>query len=339
MRKILLPILAFSLLILGCSKSKPTTPTQPQAGAVTTYVGNGTPGLLNASGTGAELNLPADVVVDVQGNVYISDYGNNVIRKVAPGGAVTTYAGDGNPGYKEGAAASAEFNGPLGLVMDQTGNLYIADSKNNVIREVTVAGQVVTYAGNGTSGLVNGTGNIVEFAMPEGLVIDKSKNIYVADYNNNVIRKIASDGTVSTFAGTGTAGLNNGSASSATFHAPSGLAIDGSNNLYVAESVNSDIREIIPSGTVSTFATGLSGPLRVTVDGSSNLYASCEDNTIQKIDNTGKVSLYAGNSTPGYSDGSLLQSEFNGPVGVVSNSQGVVIVADSQNNRIRVVTP
>ncbi|MBS1532150.1 MAG: hypothetical protein JSU01_17745 [Bacteroidetes bacterium] len=339
MRNNLFAILALASIMYSCSKSKPTPPNNTQTGGVTTYVGNGTPGLVNAPGTGAELNSPSDIVVDALGNLYISDFGNNVIRKVAPGGSVSTYAGDGTQGYKDAAAASAEFNGPEGLVMDQNGNLYVADAGNNVIREITVAGQVVTYAGNGTSGYVDGTGNVVEFAKPEALAIDKAKNIYVADYFNNVIRKIGSDGTVSTFAGTGAAGLNDGPASTATFHTPSGLTLDGSNNLYVAEGVNSDIRQITPSGAVSTFATGLNSPLRVTVDGSSNLYASCSDNTIQKIDNAGKVSAYAGSGVPGYIDGSLLQSEFNGPVGVFANSQGVVVVADSENNRIRVVTP
>lgn len=339
MKNIFLPILAIASVMYGCSKSKAPDVNPAQTSGVTTYVGNGIAGLVNASGTGAELNAPTDIVVDAAGNMYISEYGNNVIRKVAPGGSVSTYAGDGTKGYKDDVAAKAEFNDPEGLVMDNAGNLYVADAGNNVIREITVTGQVITYAGNGTSGYVDGSGNVVEFATPRGLAIDKSRNIYVADYYNNVIRKISSTGNVTTFAGNGTAGLSNGTGSNVKFHTPSGVALDASNNLYVAEAANSDIREITPSGQVSTFATNLPNPLRVTVDGSSNLYASCEDNTIQKIDNTGKVSVYAGNGTPGYSDGSLLQSEFNAPIGVISNSQGVVIVADAGNNRIRVVTP
>jgi streptogramin lyase len=339
MKKTFLPILAAVSIVCGCSKSKTTDTTPPQMGGVTTYVGSGIAGLVNAIGTNAALSGPTDIVVDVAGNLYISEYGNNVIRRVAPGGAVTTFAGDGTAGYKDGALDKAEFNDPEGMVIDQVGNLYIADAGNHVIREITVAGQVITFAGNGTSGHVDGTGNVVEFASPKGLAMDKAKNIYVADYGNNVIRKISSTGTVTTFAGNGTAGSNNGDAANSSFHGPSGLTIDGSNNLYVSESSNGDIRQIIPSGTVSTFATGLTSPVRVTIDGSSNLYASCGDNTIQKIDNTGKVSVYAGSGAPGFNDGSLLQSEFDGPVGVISNPQGVLIVADNGNNRIRVVTP
>jgi len=340
MKKLLAGISVLSMMLYACSKSSPPPPTTTQTGgSVTTYVGNGTPGLVNASGTGAELNLPTDVVVDGLGNLYISEYGNNVIRRVSPGGAVTTFAGDGTRGYKDGDLDKAEFNDPEGMVIDQVGNIYIADAGNNVIRKINVGGQVVTYAGNGTSGHVDGVGNVVEFATPRGLAIDKAKNIYVADYSNNVIRKIASDGTVSTFAGSGAAGLSNGTGLAATFHSPSGVTIDGSNNVYVAEAVNSDIRMITPSQAVSTFATNVPNPLRVTVDGSGNLYASCEDNTIQKIDFNGKVTPYAGNGILGYNDSSLLQSQFNSPVGVLSNSNGVLIVADSQNNRIRVVSP
>jgi len=338
MRKLLLSVLALSSIVYSCNKSKPSQNTPVQTAGVTTYVGNGIAGLVNGSGTGAELSAPVDMVVDAFGNLYISDYGNNVIRKVAPGGSVSTFAGNGTAGFKNDALASAEFNHPQGLVIDQNGNIYVADSGNNVIREITTGGQVVTYAGTGTAGMVNGAGTVAQFNSPQGLVIDKGRNIYVADYYNNVIRKIAPDASVSTFAGTGTAGLNDGAPGVATFHGPSGIAIDGSNNLYVAEGINGDIRQIIPSGTVSTFTSSLPNPIRVTVDGSSNLYVSCQ-NTIQKIDNAGKATVYAGTGTPGYLDGSLLQSEFNAPVGLVSNSQGVVIVADSGNNMIRVVTP
>jgi sugar lactone lactonase YvrE len=338
MKKLFIASLALASLFYGCSKSKPdVNPTQTNG--VTTYVGNGTPGLVNGSGTGAELNEPVDLAVDASGNLYISDEGNNVIRKVAPGGAVTTFAGDGTAGYKDGAGTAAEFNGPEGIVIDETGNVYVADSQNKVIRKITSSGVVSTYAGSGTSGYLDGPGTTAEFATPNGLAIDKSRNIYVADVSNNVIRKISSGGTVSTYAGTGAAGSANGAASSASFHFPSGVTVDPSGNLFVVETANGDVREISTGGQVTTFATGLLGPIRVTIDGASSLYASCGDNTIQKIDNTGKVSTYAGSGSPGYSDGSLLLSQFTEPAGLIANTQGVVIVADYGNNRIRVLTP
>jgi len=332
MKKQLIIIAVPLLIFYSCSKSKTPNVTPGQTGGVTTYVGNGTAGLVNASGTGAELNLPVDVAVDISGNLYISEKGNNVIRKVAPGGSVITFAGDGTAGYKEGTGTAAEFNGPEGLILDDVGNLYVSDSQNNVIRRITPAGVVSTYAGNGSLGHVDGSATTAEFAEPNGLAIDKARNIYVADFFNNVIRKISATGAVTTYAGSGLAGKVDGPAASASFHNPSGITIDGSGNLYVAEASNNDVREIMPGGQVSTFAT-------VTIDGSGNLYASCNNNTIQKIASDGTVSTYAGDGVPGYSDTSLLLSEFNAPAGVISNSQGVLIVADYNNNRIRVVTP
>ncbi len=338
MKKLLIAACALASVFYGCSKSKTDNVTPSQTGGVTTYVGNGTAGLVNGSGTGAELNLPSDMAVDASGNLYISEKGNNIIRKVAPGGSVSTFAGNGTAGYKEGAADVAEFNGPAGIVIDDVGNLYVSDSQNNVIRKITPAGLVSTYAGNGSVGHVDGPAASSEFGEPNGLAIDKARNIYVADFFNNVIRKISATGTVTTYAGNGLAGKVDGPAAAASFHNPSGITFDGSGNLYVAEATNNAIRQITLSGQVSTFAT-VSSPIRVTIDGSSNLYASCNNNTIQKITNAGTVSTYAGDGVPGYSDTSLLLSEFSGPAGILSNSNGVLIVADYNNNRIRVVTP
>jgi streptogramin lyase len=185
---------------------------------------------------------------------------------------------------------------------------------------------------------VDGSATTAEFAEPNGLAIDKARNLYVADFFNNVIRKISSTGAVTTYAGSGLAGKVDGPAATASFHNPSGITIDDSGNLYVAEAINNAIRQIAPGGQVSTFAT-VSGAIRVTLDGAGNLYASCNNNTIKKIANDGMVSTYAGDGTPGYSDTSLLLSEFNAPAGILANSQGVLIVADYGNNRIRVVTP
>jgi len=339
MKKFFIPAFAFASLFFGCSKSKTTNVNPTPTAAVTTYVGNGTPGLVNASGTGAELNQPVDVVVDQAGNVYITEQGNNDIRKVAPGGSVSTFAGKGPAGFINGAATDAEFNVPQGLVVDNAGNIYVADSQNNVIRLITPTGAVSTYAGDGTRGYVDGPGATAEFSQPTALAIDKSRNLYVTDFGNNVIRKISSTGVVTTFAGNGSAGLTDGAGTVAEFHNPVGITIDGSNNLFVTETVNSDVREITPSGQVSTFATGLNGPVRVTIDGSSNLYVTSTNHIIQKITSGGTVSTYAGNGTPGYVDSTPLQSQFNTPIGVFSNPQGVLIVADYGNHRIRVVAP
>ncbi len=334
-------LIAFLSVVFGCSNSKTNTvtPTPAPTSGVSTYVGNGTPGLVNGTGTGAELSAPVGIVVDVLGNLYISEKGNNLIRKVAPGGVVTTLVGTGTAGYKDGPVATAQFNDPEGMVIDGTGNLFVADAGNNVIRKITPDGQVSTYAGNGKAGLINGSATGAEFSTPKGLAIDKARNLYVADYGNNVIREISAIGTVTTYAGNGTPGLVNGSAASAEFQNPTGIAIDGSYEVFVAEAGNSDIREILQSGKVSTFVSGLPNPVWVTLDGAGNMYASCTNSTIQFISATGKISTYAGSGTPSFTDGPLLLSGFNNPLGLIADNLGEVIVCDNGNNRLRVVKP
>ncbi|MBS1502440.1 MAG: hypothetical protein JST32_10290 [Bacteroidetes bacterium] len=330
-----------SLLILGsCSKKNPAPSNSGHVGGVTTYAGNGTAGLQNGAAASAEFNLPVDMVTDIYGNVYISEQGNNDIRVITAAGQVITLAGTGTKGYKDGDAASAQFNDPEGLVIDDLGNLYVADAGNNVIRMITPTGKVSTYAGNGTAGLHNGVAASAEFASPRGLTIDKQRNIYVADYSNNVIRKISSTGSVSTLAGSGAAGNANGAAGSASFSGPTGLAIDNANIIYVAEAANGDIRQVSQGGQVSTFAGSLPNPIRVSADAASgNVYVSCTNNTIMKVDASGKSSVFAGNQTPGSIDGTLTAAEFNAPMGLIAFPQGQVLVADYGNSKIRLITP
>lgn len=335
---------SFMLIILpaicyyGCNKSN-SVPTLPviSTGHVVTYLGTGTAGLQNGTGANVEFNLPTDLALDASGNIYVAEQGNNVIRKISPSGEVATYAGDGKAGYKDGPASTAEFNAPEGMVVDNTGNLYVADSKNNVIRVISQTGQVSTYAGTTTQGYKDGANTSAQFSSPNGLAIDKAGNLYVADYLNNAIRKIASGGGVSTYAGSGTVGLNNGAATTATFNAPSGLAIDASNNLYVADAGNNAVRQISSGGQVSTLASGLNAPSRVGVDMSGNVYFSAGNNTIQKIASGGKVTNYAGNGTAGYIDDGLLTSEFNTPLGLIVSVAGTILVADSKNNMLRLL--
>ncbi|HJP62928.1 MAG TPA: hypothetical protein VJ844_05770, partial [Mucilaginibacter sp.] len=204
---------------------------------------------------------------------------------------------------------------------------------------ISIDGNVTTYAGNGTAGYKDGTAASAQFSSPCGLAIDKARNIYVADYGNNVIRKISNKGDVTTFAGKGTPGAGDGSPTSASFRNPLGLTMDQGGNIFVAEATNNDIRQITPSGQVSTFASGLKAPSRLTVDGGGNIYYSANNNTIQWISATGTAITYAGTGTPGFVDGELLKAQFNAPVGVLVDGFGRLAVADYSNNRIRVVTP
>lgn len=339
MKKIVILVLVFSSVYYGCSKNTPTPQNTPQSIMVATYAGNGTAGLQNGQPPAAEFSLPSDVAIDGNGDVFISEQGNNVIRAVMTSGQVITYAGNGSIGYKDGAAASAEFNDPQGLAIDVAGNLYVADAGNNVIRMISTTGQVSTYAGNGTPGYKDGANGSAEFNRPMGLAIDKARNIYVADYLNNVIRKISAGKMVNTYAGNGSQGENNSAAATSTFNAPAGVALDGAGNLFVADQANNAIREIATGGgQVSTFAGSIKTPVRVAVDASGNVYFTASNNTVQEITSSGTVSTYAGNGTPGLVNGAPLTAEFNGPTGLYVNPAGsAVLVADYNNNVLRII--
>lgn len=341
MKKSLITIcILSSLMLFSCLKNSKIPDAPPTAGVVSTYAGNGTAGLLNGPGATAEFNLPIDIVPDLQGNLFIAEQGSNVIRKLSFSGVVSTYAGDGKAGYKDGAAADAEFNNPEGLTIDNAGNLYVSDAQNNVIRKITPAGQVSTYAGSGTPGHTDGASLTAQFTHPAGLAIDKSRNIYVADYGNNLIRKISSSGTtVSTYAGNGTAGFANGAFNAASFNGPLGLAINPSGNLYVADLANNAIRLIANTGIVSTIAGDLHGPVRVALDVPGNLFVPCGDNIIRLITPDGTVSTYAGAGIPGFKDGAFLDAEFNSPSGLVADPAGNILIADYNNNRLRLLAP
>lgn len=172
-----------------------------------------------------------------------------MIRKITPSGVVTTFSGMGSahPGSNDGVGTAASFNHPNGIAIDAQGNLYIADEGNNKIRKITQAGVVTTFAGIGGSagGEIDGPGNIATFASPEGLAVDATGNVYVADYAGNKIRKIDPNGFVSTIAGTGVAGSTDGIGSVAKFNGPMGVAIDGNGILYIADGNNYVIRKIV----------------------------------------------------------------------------------------------
>lgn len=214
-------------------------------GVVTTFAGNpGSAGLLNGPGAAALFNGPTGVATDIAGNVYVADNGNNVIRKITTKGIVTTLAGSGTRGSSDGNGAAASFNQPQTLTLDAGGNIYVADRGNNLIRKITPDGAVTTIAGSGTAGSANGVGTAASFNSPAGIAIDASGNLYVGDSNNNVIRKITPNGTVSTLAGTGVAGAANGGLTAATFNNPQGVVVDAYGRVFVADTGNSLIRMI-----------------------------------------------------------------------------------------------
>jgi sugar lactone lactonase YvrE len=312
---------------------------------VSTFAGNGTAGNVNATGGNAQFNNPQGITTDAQGNLYVSDSFNSTIRKITLAGVVTTIAGNGAIGYTDGAAVTAQFYSPQGIVIDGQGNIYVADLGNNVIRKITAAGVVSTFAGNGTAGYVDGAANVAQFKGPHGLAIDGQGNIYVADRGNNLIRKITSAGVVSTLAGKPTGGYADATGTSALFSNPNGVAVDGSGNVYVADQGNSAIRKITAAGVVTTLVGGVGQPLLVNfptglaLDAQANIYITDEGGRI--LESTTSNALYnlAGKlNSVGFNDGSGSSALFNNPQALTVTSNGNIYVADQNNSAIRKIT-
>jgi len=281
---------------------------------------------------------------------------------------ISTVAGNGSEFYSGdgGPATSAELNCPIGVAVDAAGNLYIADCNNNRIRKVTAAtGVITTVAGNGGTGGYSGDGGAATSASlyyPTGVAVDTAGNLYIADGDNNRIRKVtAATGVITTIAGTGIQGYSGdgGAATSASLYYPSGVAVDVAGNLYIADEGNNCIRKLTATtGVITTVAGngafGYSGdggaatsaslnyPSGVAVDVAGNLFiADQQNNTIRKVTAaTGVITTVAGNGTPDYSgDGSAATSaSLNYPSGVAVDVAGNLFIADQQNNRIRKVT-
>lgn len=361
----------------------------------------------DGSGGNARFAFPSGVALDSSGNIYVADYDNATIRKITPDGLVSTLAGKaGNFGNVDGSAHSARFFGPSGLALDQTGNIYVADSYNNAIRKITPDGLVSTLGGHkvgaeedwmvfypqsvvvdgngnvfvsdyynpviwmitpaglvttlaglvGRWGSADGIGTAARFSVPLGLTVDSANNIYVADYGDSTIRKITASGAVNTLAGRsgGYPGDDEGIGSAARFALPTGIALDNTGNVYVADTLNKAIRKITPAGLVSTLAdldgNGIpadhrswtsQGPHGVAVDSTGNVYvADTSNGLILKITPTGMVSTLAGSIDGGPSvDGTGAQARFSLPRGIAVDSADYIYVADTYSHTIRKITP
>ena len=271
-------------------------------GTVSTLAGTaGAPGSADGTGAAARFNYPRGVAVDPSGNVYLADTGNNTIRKVSPAGVVSTLAGAaGFYGPEDGTGAAARFRAPYGVAVDASGNVYVADTYNCTVRKVSPAGGVSTLAGSGTCGSDDGTGAAAQFNFPQGVAVDGSGNVYVADTESHTIRKVSPAGVVSTLAGTaGAPGSADGTGAAAQFNSPAGVDVDGSGSIYVADWWNRTVRKVTAAGVVSTLPGNadpdLLNPGGVAVDGSGDIYvADTTGNTIRKVSPAGVVSTLAG---------------------------------------------
>lgn len=314
-------------------------------------------GSTNGLGTAALFRYPYGITVDSSGNVYIADYGNHIIRKLWPGGMVTTLAGQTlASGSVNATGTAAQFYNPYGVAADGPGNVYVADTRNHLIRKITSAGVVSTLAGQaGTPGTANGIGTSAQFNTPVGVAVDGSGNVYVADTYNNLIRKITSAGSVSNLAGQALAtGSVDGTGNVARFNGPYGVIVDSAGNVYVGDTYNHLVRKITSGGAVSTLAgqagihgtangTGTSAqfydPIGLAVDGSGNVYvADTYNHLIRKITSGGVVTTLVGQAgAHGTANGTGTSAQLYYPYGVALDSWGNLYVADSWNYLIRLL--
>jgi hypothetical protein len=321
----------------------------------------GTTGATNGIGTVARFNNPFGVVTDGAGNLYVADITNNEIRKIVIASkTVSLLAGSTatTAGHADGTGTTATFNAPIGLAMDGSGNLYVADYMNNEIRQVVVAtGVVTTFAGATSSGSVNGVGTAARFNQPRGIAYDGAGSLYVTDYVNNEIRKIdIATATVSTFAGTTAIGSTDATGTAARFDNPYGICYS-SGNLYVTDYNNYTIRKIVVASAAVTTLAGFPGaqgtingagtnaqfndPKGIATNGSGTLYVTDQASDLIRsiVISTGSVNNYIGSlSTQGNTNGPATAALFNYPGGITFDNSGNMFIGDQLNNEIREVT-
>jgi len=334
-------------------------------GTVTTVAGNGVMGYVGDGGPAiaASLSYPTSLVFDAAGNLYIADSWNHRIRKIGVDGTITSVAGNGVLGFSGdgGPAQLASMGDPFSVAADNAGNLYIADSENGRIRKVNAPGVITTIAGNGLFKFSgdNGAATRANFNRPAGLATDAAGNIYIADTLSNRIRRIATDGSITTVAGNGMLGFSGdgGPATAASLAWPEGsLAIDNSGNLYIPDTGNNRIRRVSPDGTITTFAgrglAGFSGdggpvtnaafnePAGLALDTAGNLYIVDRWNSrIRRVDSRGVITTFAGGSRAAFGGdgGPATAASLFFPSGIALDSAGNLYIADTSNGRFRKV--
>jgi uncharacterized protein (TIGR03437 family) len=346
------------------------------SGTLTRVAGNSRGGYSGDGGpaTEAQLNAPAGLAIDAAGDIFIADAGNNVIREVTSNGNIQTVAGNGTQGFSGdfGVATQAQLHSPSGVAVDTSGNLYIADSGNNAIREVTTDGNISPFAGNGLASYYGDSSTSTPRTPtqaglndPQDVVVGPNGTIYIVDTGNSFIRAV-SNGAINYVAGSGSVGFagDGGSATATTtntgpgvaLYGPRAIAFDSAGNYYLADSGNGRIRKVNTKQIINTVAgngtlgfagdgsaataANLDQPSGVALDSQGNLYIADTLNArIRKVSSSGTISTVAGNGLLSYSGdgGPATGAQLNGPLGIAADNSGNLFIADSQNGVVRIV--
>ena len=334
---------------------------------ISTVAGTGTAGFAGDGGqaSAANLKFPAGLAFDNAGNLYIADAFNSRIRKMAADGTITTIAGTGGFGHAgdDGPATKAVFNRPYGVALDASGNIYVVDTYGDSVRKIASSGNITVFAGNSFEGLGGDGGNATGALLdtPTSLAFDAAGNAYIADSKNNRIRKVGTDGKISTFAGTGAPSStgDGGPAANSMINGPQGVTVDRNGNIYVAETAGHRVRKIAPDGTITTVAGNGNGgfqgdggpatqaslfyPKAIAVDPrSGNLYiADWLNSRVRVVTPDGKIFTAAGNGSYAYygDGGPATSAGLKFPWGLAIDSAGNVYFADDENSVIRKLTP
>ncbi|MGI5484683.1 RICIN domain-containing protein [Streptomyces lavendofoliae] len=338
------------------------TGAEQSAFPISTVAGTGVAGFKgdNEPAAAAQLNRPYGIAVDSTGTLYFSDHSNHRVRKITSDGRISTVAGTGAAGFSgdNGPAVSAQLNYPREVAVDSAGAVYICDTNNHRIRKITPDGKISTVAGTGTAGFSGdgGPATAAQLHTPVGVAVTSTGVLHISDYANHRVRTVTPEGKISTVAGAGPAGFSgdDGPAASARLNGPHGVAVDGADDLYVADYGNHRVRKVTADGKISTIAgTGsagfsgddgpavsarLNGPVGVVVDSTGIVYiAEYSGHRVRKVAPDGKISTVAGTGSAGFSGdgGPAASGKLNTPFGLAVDCVDTLFIADHANNRVR----